>query len=169
MGSASALYLSTRNDALTAYNSTPACVSVEDAVAGKDCRYTGTATVSAITPDVDGTNAYVDVSGVYIPSLRARVGSGFTQVPSLSVGDQVTVEVWRSRVTRLAGAATLDNPVNDPTPDTSRVIGFLLAPLGLGAIVGAVVTGRKSSRSNRDGAGPQPSLAPVGVSDALWR
>jgi hypothetical protein len=162
-GSAASLYLSTQNYALTAYNSAPACVSAEDLVAGKDCRYTGTATVSGITPEWDGSSIYFDLSGQYIPYFRARLAYGTPQIDSLSVGGQVTVEVWRSRVTRLAGAATLDNPVNDPIPGTLRVIGFLLA------IVGAVVTVRKPGRTNRGDDGPQPSLAPVGVSDALWR
>jgi hypothetical protein len=169
IGSTASLYLSTRNDALVVYNAAPRCAALKDVVAGKDCRYTATATVSAITLDPDGTSVYFDVSGGYIPYFRARFENGTTQSPTLSVGDQVTVEFWRSRVTQIAGAATLDNPANDQTPGTFMAIGFLLMPLSLGAIAGAVATARKPSRSNQGDDGPQPSLAPVGVSDALWR
>src|SRR5689334_2016841 len=92
--SATALYFSSRNDALTAYNSAPACSTFADAVAGKDCRYTTTATVSMVIGLENAVEVYFDVPGRYSPFFTARLPVSET---SLTEGDQVQVELWQSK------------------------------------------------------------------------
>jgi hypothetical protein len=164
-----ALYFSTRNELLTSYKSAPTCTAFEDAMAGKDCRYTGTGTVTDISPESAGVSVYFDAPGPYSPFFRARLPLETQPNSSISVGSQVPIEFWRFRVTKFAGAATADNPVNDPRPRDLLEIGLLITALGLGASIWAIVTARDADL----GAGSQLTMAatmsPIATSDALWR
>src|SRR5689334_13750274 len=65
---------SSRDDArLRSYASAPPCASLDDALAGKFCRYTTTATVTDIVGDTSGTDVYFEVPGASVPSYDARV------------------------------------------------------------------------------------------------
>ena len=159
--SLAALYFSTRNDDLTAYRAAPPCASFEDAVAGKDCRYTMTATVSEVVADNTVDSIYFDVPRHYSPFFVARVAAG--DVP-VGAGDQAQVEVWRLKVTKIDGIATHDNPATDPRVTNLRIIGLLLLPLAVAAIGGSVVAARRPTAT----AG-SPTMSPVAMSDVLWR
>lgn len=162
-GSAVALYFSTRNDALAAYSSAPACATLADAVAGNDCRYTLTAQITQLGGYGDTTDVYFDVPGQYVPFWMGTVpGTG----TSLIAGAQIQVEVWRLKVTRIEGAPTTDNPALDTRPRTLQVIGGLLLILGLGATAGAIFVARRRARVAPGG---EPSMNPVAMSDVLWR
>ena len=164
-----ALYFSTRNDLLNSYNSAPICADFADAVAGKNCRYTGQATVTNVSPDSGG--AFIDfaVPGSIQPVFRARLPLGAQPNSSISLGSQVLVEFWRFRVTRLAGAATADNPVNDPGPGDLLTIGLLITALGLGASIWAIAIARDADRGARSQLTIAATMSPIATSDALWR
>lgn len=164
-----ALYLSTRNDLLNSYNSAPTCVAFADAVAGQNCRYTGTATVTAIEPDGGGVSVYFDVPGPHSGFFWARLPLDAQTASSISVGSPVSVEFWRFHVTRLGGAATADNPVNDPRPGDFLAIGLLITALGLGASIWAIVIARDADRGARSRLTIAATMSPIATSDALWR
>jgi hypothetical protein len=156
-----AIYLSTRNDALAAYNSAAACASLADAEAGRECRITEPATIiSLVASDSNTTDIYFAFAGRYTPSSPATLPDGITVSQNLTVGTQVPVEVWGTRVTRIAGIATMDNPVNDPAPGALRIIGFLLVVTGFAVPLTPRLWDRlpKSSPGNA-----------IAVADALWR
>jgi hypothetical protein len=159
-----AIYFSTRNDLLTSYRDAPACTALDDALAGKDCRYTATATVTEISGDPGGSAVFFDLPGSYSPFYWAVLPRGTRTDSSLSVGSQVQVELWRYRVTRLAGEATAANPENDPRPGNLLAIGGLLSLLGLAAGIAAGRAWRVDhSQPARVG-----EMNPVATSDALW-
>jgi hypothetical protein len=162
------LYSSTRNDLLNSYNSAPTCAAPADALAGKYCRYTGTATVTDITPDGRYVGIYLEVLGPYGP-FSARFPPDTHTTSSISVGSQLQVELWQFRVTKLAGAATADNPVNDPRSGDLLVIGLLITALGLGASIWAIVIARNPDRGARSRLTIAATMSPIATSDALWR
>ena len=152
-----AIYLSTRNPALDAYNSAPTCASLQDAAAGKDCRFTESATIT----DGTGTSlSYINFAfpGAYVPYGYARLPDGLFL--SQVAGDRVAVEVWGYRVTKIAGHATADNPANDPTQSDLRTTGVVLAVIGFGATLITLLSWR--------GSPPSSPGVPIAVSDALW-
>ena len=160
-GSVVALYSSTKNDALGAYNSAPACATLDDAVAGKSCRYTFTAQVTDLGGDGQSTDVFFDIPGQYTPFWKGTLPDAN---PSVVVGSEVQVEVWQLKVTRIEGAATTDNPASDTRPRTLQVIGALLLVLGVGATAPAIVGARR-----RQGYAASPTMSPVAMSDVLWR
>lgn len=157
-----AIFASSRNDLLDSYNSAPTCAGLSDAVVGKDCRYTTTATVNGIFGDPGGVWVDFDIPGTYTPFSSAMLPN--REPPSsLSVGSQVQVEIWRLRVTRIADATTAANPVNDTRPGDLLEIGLLLIPLSLAALVWAALIIQRGR-----GAEGEPTMSPVAISDALW-
>lgn len=167
-GAGAALYFSTQNDLLKSYNAAPGCASLADAAAGKDCRYTATATVTQLGGDDHGTSVYLDVQGPYSPFFVARL-TREVQVDTLVPGSQAQVELWRFRVTKFDGAITSDNPASDPRPGTLLVIGLLLLPLGLGATGWGLVAAVRQLRAAPGEGTATPTMSPVAMSDVLWR
>ena len=161
-----AIYFSTRNDLLAEYRSSPVCASFADALAGSSCRYAGTATVTNLEGDPGGQSVYLSFPGTYVQSFRATFAVDSAAASLLITGDQVQVEIWRSRVTRVAGADTADNPANDSRPGDFRDIGLLLLPIGVGVTAWSFVATRRLRRGDSDSA--TPTMGPVAVSDALW-
>jgi hypothetical protein len=161
-GSAAALYFSSQSDALTAYRSAPACATFADAVAGESCRYTVTARVKQVFGDSGSADVYFDVPGQYSQFWMATLGAGDTWP---SEGDQVQIEVWQGKVTRIGSTNTYDNPASDPRLKTLFAIGLLLLPFGLGATAWGIVRLRRSNGQ----ATPPPTMSPVAMSDVLWR
>lgn len=159
-GSAAALYFSGGNDLQAAYDSAPTCATFADAEAGKNCRYTATATVTNVVMGSGGVEVYFQVPGSYFPRFSATLRD-----TSLRDGDQVQVEFWQLKVTRMAGAITVDNPANYTLPGVLRAIGLLLLPLGVCAAAWGVVKMRKIGGRG----GPAPGMGPVAMSDVLWR
>jgi hypothetical protein len=153
---AAAIYYSTRNYALDAYNSAPNCASLDDAAAGKDCRFMETATITSGTGTSD---IYFAFPGPYVPYGHARLPDGV--IVKHIEGDRVAVEVWGYRVTKIAGVATADNPANDSRLADLRATGVVLAVIGFGAIVLALLPWRRDT--------PSAGISPIAVSDALWR
>lgn len=158
-----ALYNSTRNDLLTAYNAAPACATFADAAAGKDCRFTTTGVVVELGGDSETT--YVDVLA-YGQPFEARLP---VQDTSPYVGEGIQVEFWQLKVTRLGGVLTVDHPANDIRPRTLLVIGLFLLPLGLGAATWGVVRARRQMREGPGETATGPGMAPLAASDVLWR
>ena len=168
-GAGVALFASTSSAAIVAYESAPTCAGIAEAQAGKACRYTATATVTAIsgTPDV----TYVSFElPAYGPFLMAEMppNTGTDSGWSLVVGGPAQVELRGARVTRVDGAPTSDNPERDPRPGTMRSIAFLLAALGLGFIAWALLRARARRNGRDGGTGIQMGLGPVAVGDGLW-
>jgi hypothetical protein len=160
-GSALAFYSSTKNDAVVAYNSAPACATFDDAVAGKSCIYTITAQVTQVGGDTSTTEIDFQIPGQSIPYYQAKLPGTAT---SLRPGDQVQVEFWGLKVTRLDGAPTTNNPASDTPPRTLQVIGALLLLLAVGATGAGIVAARR-----RQGHAASPTMSPVAMSDVLWR
>jgi hypothetical protein len=133
-----------------------------DAVAGDDCRYTTNARVTQVSGDNAIDEVYFDVPDQYTPFFLGRTTS--SDVVPL-VGDQVKVEFWRLKVTRLGGAPTVDNPASDPRPGNLLVIGLLLLALGVGATGWGIVTARRQALTPT----PAVGMGPVAMSDVLWR
>lgn len=158
-----AIFFSTRNDALAAYNAAPACASLGEAEAGKGCRITETATITLVAWDgvMSETDIYFAFPGPYIPPSPARLPAGILVTRTVAVGAQVPVEVWGYRVTKIAGVTTEDNPANDPRPGNLRITGVLLAVLGCAAALALMLLRRLSTSSS--------SMAPIAMSDVLWR
>lgn len=158
-----AIFLSTRNDALAAYNAAPACASLDEAETGKDCRITETATVRLVAWDnvASETDIYFAFPGPYIPPSPARLPSGAVVTRTLAIDDQVPVEVWGYRVTKIADMTTADNPANDPRPANLRITGVLMVVLGCAAALALMLLRRLSTSSS--------SLAPIAMGDVLWR
>ena len=154
------IYLSTRNDALAAYNSAPACASLGEVEAGRQCRITAPATITLVTFDSSTTDVYFSFAGQYTPSSPAMLSDGIVVSQNLDVGTQVPVEVWGDRVTRIAGTATADNPVNDPLPESLRIIGVLLVVIGFAIPLTPKLWDRLPKSS--------PGTA-IAIADALWR
>lgn len=163
-GALASFYFSTRNDSLSAYQSAPTCASLDDAAAGKNCRFSTAAIVTQVTGDANQMEVYFNIPGPYGPYYRATLPGAAVPNSSISAGSQVQVEVWGYRVTKLGGVATADNPQNDPRPGTFFLIGLLLGPLGLIAVVAARRTWRDDQ--SRPSAG---TMNPVATSDLLWR
>jgi hypothetical protein len=172
-GSAVALYYSTQNALLSAYNAAPACAA--DAAAGNDCRLTTTATVTEITSDNGITEVYFDVPGKYSPTavpgeyspiFRAVLPAADT---TLAPGDQVRVELWELKVTKVVGMLTADNPAMDPRPGTLRVIALLLLPFGLAASAWGAVRARRQIQGTPGETATGPGMGPLAGSDVLWR
>lgn len=163
-GSAAALYFSSRNDLLTAYNSSPACATFADAMAGGDCRYTASGMVTQVIDE----NGSVEVE-LYVPGLYAFSAAKLPMNDKpLTQGDPVEVEFWDMKVTRLDGMATADNPANDPRSGTLLVIGLLVLPLGLGATAWGIVAARRHMRGTTESM-LTPGMGPLAGSDVLWR
>jgi hypothetical protein len=160
-GSAAALYFASQNDALTAYRSSPACATFADAVAGDSCRYTVTARVKQVFEDTGSADVYFEVPGQYSPFFMATLGAGDTWP---SVGDQVQIELWQGKVTRIGSTNTYENPASDPRNKTLLAIGVLLLPFGVGATAWGIIRARR-----RGAAAPSPTMSPVAMSDVLWR
>ena len=160
-GAVVALYPSIKNDGLVAYNSAPACTTLDDAVAGKSCRYTFTAQVTDLGGDGRSTDVFFDVPGQDIPFWKATLPD---TNPAVVVGSQVQVEVWQLKVTRIEGAPTTDNPATDSRLATLQVIGAILLVLGVGATAAGIVAARR-----RHGNAASPTMSPVAMSDVLWR
>jgi hypothetical protein len=158
------LYFSTQNYSLSAYERAPHCASLDDAAAGRNCRFDTAAIVTQVTGDANQMEVYFKVPGTYSPYYRATLPSGAVPSSSIGAGSEVQVEIWGYRVTRLGGVATADNPQNDPRPGTFRLIGLLLVPLGLIAVVAARRTWREDQRRP-----PAETMNPVATSDLLWR
>lgn len=158
-----AIVFSTRNDALAAYRAAPACASLDQAEAGKACRITETATITLVAFDgvTSETDVYFAFPGPYIPPSPARLPTGTIVTWTVAVGEQVPVEVWGYRVTKIAGVPTVDNPANDPGPTNLRITGVLLVVLGGAAALALIFLRRLSTSSS--------NLAPVAISDVLWR
>ena len=163
-GAVGSFYFSTRNDSLSAYESAPTCASLDDAAAGTNCRFSTTAIVTQVTADTNRMDVYFNVPGSYTPGYWTTLQSGAAPDSSMRAGDKVQVEFWGYRVTRLGGVATADNPQNDPRPGTYLLIGLLLAPLGLIALVAA----RRTWRAGQSRP-PGGTMNPVATSDLLWR
>lgn len=164
--SATALYFSSRNDELTAYNAAPLCATFADAAAGQNCRYTTTVTVT----DIGGDNEVLYIA------LAEPNQSGSPFVARLPVrdtplrdGDQVPAEFWGLKVTKLGGELTVDHPANDRRPRTLLVIGLLLLPLALGATAWGALSMRRWHQGPHDEATASPSMGPLAGSDVLWR
>lgn len=162
-GGCAGIYLSTRNDALAAYNAAPACASLGEAETGKNCRITETATITLVTWDGDKseTDVYFAFPGPYLPPSPARLSAGIGAAPTFATGAQVPVEVWGYRVTRIAGVTTVDNPANDPQLANLRITGVFLAVVGCIAAIALIFLRRLSTSSS--------SMTPIAVSDAIWR
>ena len=160
-GSAAALYSSTKNDALVAYNSAPACATLDDAMAGKSCRYTFTAQVTDLGGRGQTTDVFFDTPGQYTSFWMGTLPNAN---PPVVVGSQVQVEVWQFKDTRIEGAATTDNPVNDSRPRALQVIGAILLLFGVGATAAGIAGARR-----RPGHAASPTMSPVAMSDVLWR
>jgi hypothetical protein len=167
-GAIVALYFSTQNALLTSYNAAPTCPALADAAAGRDCRYTTTATVTEVFGDDHGTSVDFDLQGSYSPFPAARLPRD-VQTDTLVPGSQVQVELWRHRVTKFDGARTADNPALDPRPGNLLVIGLLLLPLGVGATVWGIVHALHQVRGGQGQATASPTMSPVAFSDVLWR
>ena len=152
-----------------AYESAPTCAGIVEAQAGKACRYTATATVTAISGSPDLTYVSFELPA-YGPFLTAAMppNAGTDSGWSLVVGGPAQVELWRARVTRVDGAPTNDNPESDPRPGTMRSIAFLLAALGLGFIAWALLRARARRNGREGGIGVQVGLGPIAVGDGLW-
>jgi hypothetical protein len=157
-GAAAATYVSRDDSQLRAYNSAPSCASLDDAIAGKACRYTTTAFV---TGSGGGNNANADVyfrlSGTYFDATVPNADV------SIAVGSQVPVEIWAGRVTKIAKLTTTANPVNDPRPGTLREIAALLAMLGMGSLLMA----RRLWRDDRGWPSMAAAMTPVAASDLM--
>jgi hypothetical protein len=156
-----AIYLSTFNSALNAYNSAPRCASLGEAEAGKDCRISEPATITQVRRDGDTADIYFGLPGPYIPSSPARLPAGVVVSGTVAVGAEVPIEVWGYRVTKIAGVTTADNPENDPRPVNLRITGALLAVLGCATALALMMWRRFPASS--------PDMSPIAVSDAIWR
>ena len=159
-----AIYSSTGNDLLTAYGSAPACSSFNDANAGKDCRYAGTAMVTNMSRDGGETDIFFEFPAWHTPFFEARLSATAQPTAAIHVGSQVQFELWRYRVTRLAGVDTLDNPAEGSSQGILHAIGLLLLVLSASAMFVA----RRTWRTDQD-APSGPTMSPVATNDALWR
>src|SRR5690349_21531930 len=124
-GAGAAIYSSRDDTQLRAYTAAPPCASLDDALAGKDCRYTVAATITDSGRDTAGTELFFTIRGTSDPAYFAVV-PGDT---SITVGNQVQVEFWRMRVTKVGNTITADNPASDPRAGNLLEIGVLLALL----------------------------------------
>jgi hypothetical protein len=167
-GAITALYFSTQNELLSSYRAALVCASREDADAGRDCRYTAPATVTAILGSPGGDSVDLALPELYGPSFTARLAAG-SVADTLHVGDQVSIELWRYRVTQLAGRSTLDNPVNDPRPRDLLFLGLPLLLLGLGATGWGLISARRARGGEEGDLTSAARMSPIATSDALWR
>ena len=158
-GAGAAIYSSRDDTQLRSYTAAPPCASLDDALAGKDCRYTTTARVTDSMGDGGGTDLDFEIPGTAGPSYMARVPSD----TSIAVGSQVQVEFWMMRVTKVGNTTTADNPANDPRSDYLLEIGLLLAFLGIGALFMA----RRMWRDDHDQTSMNATLTPVAASDLM--
>jgi hypothetical protein len=154
-----AIYSSRDDTQLRSYNAAPLCASLDDALAGKDCRYTVAATITDSAGDGTGTDLFFDIPGASGGSYWARVPGN----TSLTVGSQVQLEFWMMRVTKVGNTITVDNPAGDPRSGNLLEIGLLLALLGIGALLMA----RRSWRDDRNQPSTGAALRPIATSDLL--
>ena len=161
----------TPSAAAKAYESAPACATIADAQAGKACRYTTAATVTAINRSTNATYVNLELPA-YGPFLSAEMppnpADGSRTNWDVVVGGPAQVELWKNQVTRLDGAPTVANPENDSFQGTMRSLAFLLAALGLGFIAWALLRARARRRDNQGGTGTRAGLGPIAVADGLW-
>jgi hypothetical protein len=160
-GAAAAIFSSQSDPLINSYNSAPTCASLADAAAGKNCRFTSTATVTQIQGNGETVSVYFSLPG---PPTGFWVAILVQPDSSISEGSTVPVEVWGSgmRVTKLGDTNTVDNPTSDPTFGRLLQIGLLLAVFGVIAVVWAVV------RTRNSGEPAAPSLNPIATSDAIF-
>jgi hypothetical protein len=164
IGAAAALYFSRDDSQLRAYSSAPACASVDEAIAGKDCRYTAMATVTGINGDGSSTYVSFDLVGEsYTPFGDAAVPRSVQPDVEIPIGSQVQVVIWRQQVTRIANLTTAANPVNDPRQGNLGAIGLLLLLLGAGALLMA----RRMWRDDSGQLSTAAALKPVAAIDLM--
>jgi MYXO-CTERM domain-containing protein len=154
-----AIYASRDDSRLRAYAVAPACASLDEALAGNDCRFTTTAIVTDIIGDGGGTDLDLEIPGTFGPGYTARI-PGQTSITNRS---QVQVEFWMQRVTKVGNTTTADNPASDPRSDYLLEIGLLLALLALGALFMA----RRLWRDDESQPSMNAALTPVAASDLM--
>lgn len=104
-------YFNFRNAGLqSAYRAATACASPSDALAGEGCRYTGDATVTGSSRQTL-LSINVRFEGLSGRTFTATFATGREpDAASVSTGAHVTGALWNGHVTRVAGAATTDDP-----------------------------------------------------------
>jgi hypothetical protein len=157
-GAGAAIYSSRDDSRLRAYTAASPCASLDDALAGKDCRYTTTARVTASVREWGGTRLYLEDLGTFSPYDALVPGD-----TSIAVGGQLQVEFWMVRVTKVGNTTTADNPANDPRPVYLLEIGLLLTLLGIGALFMA----RRMWRDDDGQPSMSATLTPVAASDLM--
>lgn len=166
-GATAAFYFCFRDaQLLSSYNSAPVCPTLTDALAGKKCRYSGTATVLYMSQESGTAYIYFALPGLNDRQFSARLPLFIR--PDSSAGDQVPVEFWSGHVTRLGDAVTADNPKSLPRSGDLLAIGVMLVPLGVGVTLLAAATVRRA-RGDQTELSVAATMTPIAASDALFR
>jgi hypothetical protein len=100
---------------ISAYQSASSCASAGDALNGQGCRYEGQARVLG-TSRHDRLEARVAFESIRGRNFATSFPNGDEpDTTALKVGGTATAELWDSKVTQLAGKATVDDPVGSET------------------------------------------------------